>query len=185
MNKLIICLLLIFCTSCKSKKKLDSTKAFVSIVDYLQTEVKRMDTLPLHFTKITGLDSTSDTVVVTKEEFHKYAKEFLDIPDIASPDKMDDYTETNDFDDILNNVLLIYTAKNENDEVRNETVIMRPDDSGDTHIKTFLVHTLKAKKDATVEKEMAWHIDKRFQIVTKLTKPNQPEKISTVIINWE
>ena len=182
---MISALIIIGCISCKNKKHLDSTKAYFSIVDYLRTEIKRMDSLPLHFTKIVRIDSTSDTIAITKDEFHKYAKEFLDIPDIASPDNMDDYTETNDFDDILNNVLLIYTAKKEDAEVRNETVMMQPDDQGDTHVKTLLVHTLDAKKDPTTEKEMAWHINERFQIVTKTSKPNQSEKISTTIINWE
>lgn len=186
MNKLIICCWLAACfLSCKSKK-LDSTKAYFSVVDYLKDEVKKTDTLPLHFKKIIQLDSTSpDTAAITKEEFHQYAKEFFNIPDIASTSKMDDYTETNDFDEILNNVLLIYTAKKPDDEVRNETIMMQPDDEGNTHVKTLLVHTIKSDKDSTVEKNMTWHIDKRFQIVTKTTKPNQPEKINMVIVSWE
>ena len=170
--------------SCKNKK-LDSTKAYFSVVDYLNTEVKKMDTLPLHFTKITTVDSTSDTVAITKKEFHQYAEEFLNLPNIASTDKMDDYTETNDFDEILNNVLLIYSAKKTDDEVRSETIMMQPDDEGNTHVKTILATTVDNGKDSTIEKNLAWHIDKRFQIVTKTSKPNQPEKINAVVISWE
>lgn len=182
MNKLMICLLLaLCCLSCKTKKKLDSTKAYFSVVDYLQGQVKEMDSLHLSFTKITTADGTSDTARITKEEFHNYAKEFLDLPDIASSGKMDDYTETNDFDEALNSVLLIYTAKNNDDEVRNETIMMEPDESGNTHVKTILIRTI----NSTVEKNMTWHVDRRLQIVTKSTKANQPEKISTVIISWE
>lgn len=185
MNKFIVCFLLaISFTSCKNKKS-DSTKAYFSVVDYLSAEVKKTDTLPLHFTKIISVDSTSDTIAITKKEFHQYANEFLDIPDISSPDKVDDYTETNDFDEILNNVLLIYTAKKPEDEVRNETIMMQPDDQGNTDVKTVLATTIHTDEDSTVEKNMTWHIDKRFQIVTKVSKPNQPEKISTVIVNWE
>jgi len=186
MNKLLICILLTACLlSCKNKK-LDSTKAYFSVVDYLKAEVKKMDTLPLHFTKITMIDSTaSDSTTLSKEEFHQYAKEFFNIPDIASTSKMDDYTETNDFDEILNNVLLIYTAKKPDDEVRNETIMMQPDDQGNTHVKTLLVNTMESTKDSSVEKNMTWHIDKRLQIVTKTNKPNQPEKINTVVISWE
>lgn len=185
MNRLLISLLFIVCiVSCKNKK-LDSTKAYFSVVDYLQGEVKKTDTLPLHFTKITSANGTSDTSNITKEEFHKYAMEFLDIPDIASPRKMDDYTETNDFDEILNNVLLMYAAKKQEDKVRNETIMMEPDDLGNTHVKTILVNTLAVDNDSTIGKNMTWHVGKRFQIVTKVNKSNEPEKISTVVIAWE
>jgi hypothetical protein len=185
MNKILICLLILgWCVACKHKKP-DSTKAYFSTVDYLKAEVKNIDTLPLHFTKMTTVGSTSDTTKITKEEFHKYANEFCDLPDIASPDKMDDYSETNDFEESLNNVLLIYTAKNKEDIVRNETIMMQPDESGNTHVQTILVHTENSTEDSTVEKEMTWHIQKRFQIVTKINKPNQPEKIATVAITWE
>ena len=185
MNKLFVSLLFAICfVSCKNKK-LDSTKAYFSVVDYLKAEVKKTDTLPLRFIKIASVDSTSDTTKITKEEFHRFAKEFLDIPDIASPDRMDDYAETNDFDEILNNVLLMYTPKKQEDEVRSETIMMQPDDQGNTHVKTILVTTVKTGKDFAIEKNMTWHIDERFQIVTKLNKPNEPEKINTVVISWE
>jgi hypothetical protein len=185
MNKIVIGLLFIcFFTSCKNKK-LDSTKAYFSVVDYLRAEVKKMDTLPLRFKKITTVGDRSDTSIITKEEFHNYAKEFLDLPDIASVGKMDDYTETNDFDEILSNVLLIYTAKEPEDEVRNETVMMQPDEQGNTHVKTIIVTAVKNKGTAGVEKNMTWHIDKRFQIVTKTNQQDQPEKISTTLVSWE
>jgi len=144
-----------------------------------------MDSLPLNFTKIVTVDSTSDSSKISKDEFHKYAKEFVDIPDISSSDKMDDYKETNDFDETLNNVLLIYTPKSQDQEVQNETIMMEPDELGNTHVKTILVHTIQNEKDSSIEKNMTWHIDKRFQIVTKINKANQPEKISTVVVKWE
>ena len=185
MNKLLTGLLIALSFIACKNKKLDSTKAYFSVVDYLKAEVKNMDTLPLHFTKITTIDRISDTARVTRDEFHKYAQEFVTIPDIASPDKMDDYTESNDFDELLNNVLLMYTGKNEDDIVKNETVMMQPDESGNTHVKTLLIHTISHEEDVVVEKEMTWHVQKRFQIVTKARKPDQPERITTVAISWE
>ena len=185
MNKLVIALLIISCLwSCKNKK-LDSTKAYFSVVDYLKAEVKKMDTLPLHIIKITTANNTYDSSVITKKEFHSYAKEFLELPDIASSDKMDDYSEANDFDEVLNNVLLMYTAKQEDEQVRSQTIMMQPDDMGNTHVKTILVTAVQSGTDSTVTKNMTWHIDKRFQIVTKINKPGQPEKISTIMISWE
>jgi len=184
MNKLVCGLLILGLISCKNKKY-DSTRAYFSVTDFLSSQVKHMDSLPLNFTKIVTVDSTSDSSKISKDEFHKYAKEFVDIPDISSSDKMDDYKETNDFDETLNNVLLIYTPKSQDQEVQNETIMMEPDELGNTHVKTILVHTIQNEKDSSIEKNMTWHIDKRFQIVTKINKANQPEKISTVVVKWE
>jgi hypothetical protein len=170
--------------SCKDKQP-DSTKAYFSVVDYLKAEVKKMDTLPLNFTKISNEEGINDTSVITKKEFHNYVNEFLSLPDIASSDKMDDYNEANDFDEVLNNVLLMYTAKQDNEMVRNETIMMQPDDLGNTRVKTILVTALQSHKDSTVSKNMTWHIDKRFQIVTKTNKKDEPEKIKTIVISWE
>lgn len=178
-------LLLCFLLACKNKKKLDSTQAYFSVVNFIGSQVKQADSAKNSFTKIVSVDSTSDTSKITKQQFDTYAKEFLNIPDIASTDKMDDYKETNSYDETLGSVLLIYTPKKDDAEVRNETIMMQPDDQGNTHVKTILVNTIKAGKDSTIEKEMTWHVDQRFQIVTKVTKPNQPEKINTVIVQWE
>lgn len=184
MNKLFAGLLLssLF-VSCKSKP--DSTKVYFSVVDFIGSQVKQIDTTQLSFTKITIVDSLSDTSKITKEEFKKYAKEFLDLPDIASSDKMSEFKETNDYDETLGNVLLIYTPKKEDAEIRNETIMMQPDDNGNTHVKTILINTISTGKDSTVEKNMTWHVDKRFQIVTKVNMPNQPEKVNTLIVQWE
>jgi len=185
MNKLLICLFVLGAFTACRNKKLDSTKAYFSVVDYLKAEVRKMDSLPLRFTKTTVVDGNTRTTEITKKEFHKYAREFLDLPDIASPDNMDDYAEINDFDESLNNVLLMYIPKKGTGSVKRETIMMEPDELGNTHVKTILIRTIDTEKDSTITREMTWHIDKRLQIVTKNNQPNQPEKISTVAINWE
>ena len=185
MNKLLIGLLAVcFLISCKNKK-LDSTKAYFSVIDYLNAETKKLDSLPVHFKKIVSTSVKSDTTSITKEEFKKHANEFLQIPDISDASKMDDYSEASDFDEILNNVLLIYTAKDPEEEVKNETIMMEPDEQGNSHVKTIIVTTGKTNNGLTTEKNMTWHIDKRFQIVTKTNQPGQVEKITTTVITWE
>jgi hypothetical protein len=185
MNKLLIGLVCTVSILACNNKKLDSTKAYFSVVEYLNSEVKKIDSLPVHFLKITTVDSTSDTTTSTREEFNRYAKEFLTIPDIASLRNMKHYTEANDFDETMNTVLLMYTPKEDDDVVRNETIMMEPDETGNTHVKTILVTTVQGNEDSTVEKNLTWHIDKRFQVVTKTSKNGQRENISTVIITWE
>lgn len=171
--------------SCRNKTT-DSTKAYFSVVDFLKSQVKNIDSVYKTFTKIVRVDSTrSDTIRVSKKEFNVWAKEFTSIPDIASSDKMDDYKEMNDYEESLGNVLLIYTPKKEDEEVVNETILMQPDEQGNTQVKTILIKTLQSNKYSTVEKNLTWHIDNHFQIVTKVYKPDQPEKVNTIVIQWE
>ena len=182
----IVYLLFFLCLfSCKNKKP-DSTKAYFSVVDFIKGQIKQIDSLPKRFTKIVVIDSSkTDTIQSSKEEFKSLAKEFTAVPDIASQNNMDDYIEASNYDETLGNVLLIYSPKKENAEVQNETIMMQPDEQGNTHVKTILIKTIRSEKDATVEKNLTWHIDNRFQIVTKTDKPSQPEKINTTIIKWE
>ena len=144
-----------------------------------------MDTSELVYKKIILSGNNSDTVDISKAEFKSYAKQFLDLPDIAAPNKADDYDNADDFDETLNNVLLMYTAKKPEDEVRSQTILMQPDELGNTHVKTILVNSANDSNEVSIEKNMTWHINKRFQIITKENRANQPEKISTIIISWE
>lgn len=186
MKKTIVYLIFfLFLFSCKNKKP-DSTKAYFSVVDFINSQIKQIDSLPLHFTKMVIIDGAkTDTIQTTKEEFKFLSKEFTSIPDISSQSNMDDYKETSDYDETLGNVLLIYAPKKENEEVQNETIIMQPDEQGNTHVKTIFIKTIQSEKDATIEKNLTWHINNHFQIVTKTDKSNQPEKVNTTIIKWE
>lgn len=185
-NRLFFLLLFPCFFSCKNKKNTDSTKAFFSVVDFLESQIKQLDSLPRNFTKFTAVDSNqADTSHLTKEEFDAYAKEFTSLPDIALPNQMNNYSETNNYDETLGNILLIYTPKKDNAVIQNETIMMQPDEQGNTQVQTILVKTIHSNKDSSVEKNLTWHINSHFQIVTKTDKPGQPEKVSTTIIKWE
>jgi hypothetical protein len=185
MKKWIVGILMIgLIISCRNKKQ-DSTTAYFDVVDYIGAQIKQMDTLSLPFIKITIADSTSDTSRISKEEFHRYANEFLSIPNIASSSKRDDYKETSSFDEILGKVLLIYTPEKNGEVVQNETIMSQPQENADAIVETILIRTTTQEGDLSIEKNLTWHIGKRFQIVTKQTGPKLPEKINTVIVTWE
>jgi len=185
MNRLIpYIILLISFSACKGKKK-DKASPYFSVVSYLQGQAKHIDTSLHHFVKIETIDGTSDTISISKEEFRKYAQEFLTIPDISSEGKKDNYQEGNSYDDLLNNILLTYTTNDPDEEVRRQTIMLEPDDQGNTKIKTIVINTMQTGKDSSVEKDLTWHVDKRFQVVSKIQKGNQPEKIKILVVKWE
>src|SRR6059058_4397880 len=171
MNKWIVCsilLLALVCCKHKKKDKNENKGPYFSVVSFIQSQVKHVDTSLYRITKIESSDSTSDTTIIARESFRGVAHDFLDLPDITSAKQKENYDESSLFDEVLNNVLLTYTAKNPDDEIRRETVMLEPDESGNSQVKTIIVNQMISAKDSTVEKDLTWHVDRRFQVVTKV-----------------
>ena len=86
---------------------------------------------------------------------------------------------------MLKSVIYTYTTRDPDEEVRRETLMLYPDESGTATLRTIIVDRLKSQGDVTIEKNMTWHIDRRFQVITKTAKETEPEKVSVLIVKWE
>jgi len=184
MNRLIPFLIVVLAIGCREKKR-DSTKAYFSVVEFLQGETKKMDTVRRSITKIETANGKSDTTLIPSKDFRKYANDFLTLPDISSDDKHEKYEESNNYDPDLKSVLLTYMPKNDEEQIRRETVILVPNEVGPSDVKTILVNRIMTEKESTIEKELTWHVGHRFQVVTKTSKGNEPEQIKTLVISWQ
>jgi hypothetical protein len=187
MNKLLAGLICIACLAgCKAKKKeTDEESKFFPVLSFIKGQAKDIDTSLYRIVKVETIDSASTTTYIKREEFNKYAKDFLDLPDISSDKWKDDYEETKMFDDVLNNVILTYTTTKPDNEVRREDVMLDPTNaSGNSEVKNIIINTLQSKGDSTIEKNMVWYVNKRFTVVTKIQKANQPEKIKKLELIW-
>lgn len=184
MNRWLALLTLTLLLACGHKKK-DSTENYFSAISFLKVQVKQMDTTRYIYTKIESVGTVSDTTVISNQEFKKYANDFLTLPDISSDENYDDYEESNSYDDDLKIVLLTYSPKNNEAEIRRQTVMLEPNEFGESKVRTILINTITVQKNVTIEKEMTWHVNKRLLIVTKTTMDNKPETMKTVLIRWE
>jgi hypothetical protein len=82
--------------------------------------------------------------------------------------------------------LFTYTAIDPEVEVRRETIMLEPNPTGgDSKVKALLINSIRSDKDSTIEKDMIWHMDSRFQVVSKIRTPKQPEKIRILQVRWE
>lgn len=186
MNKWTCCLLVFsICLSCKSKKNNNDQESWFAVLPYLQSQVKQVDTSLHRIIKVETVDSTADTTFIPREEFRKYAQDFLDIPDISTGDKRDDYEESKMYDDVLNNVILSYTANKPGEEIRREDVTLTPGPSGGTsEVRTIFINRIQNNGGNTVEKNMLWQVDKKFQIVTKTQPSAGPGKVKKLEVIW-
>jgi len=181
-------LMAIFCFACKGKKKpesdVDNTK-FFPVVSFFQSQVKDVDTSLYFITKIETVNNSSDTTVIPREEFRKYAKDFLELPDITDKKWKGDYAETTQYDTAMGRALLFYNAIDEDAELKRQDVTIMPTFGGNDEVKTIYVHLIKDEKDSTVEKKMYWEVGKYFSIVTIVQKEKEQEQVKKLQVNWQ
>jgi hypothetical protein len=158
---------------------------FFPTMSFLKSQVAKTDTTLNTIRLLVYVDSTrTDTTYVPRTEFRTYAADFLSLPDITTPAFAKRYTETKQFDETLNRVLLTYTpVKPEKELIQRQEVLIKPDPSGD-QISTIIINTVNNTKDSAVQKRMLWQTDKSFQVVTTRQLPGKPETTTTLRIVW-
>ena len=171
---------------CKSKTK-DKNKdvEFFPVVSFLKGQANHIDTSLYRIVKVETIDTISNTTYVKREDFKQYAKDFLELPDISSDKWKEDYEETKIFDDVLNSVILTYTTTEPDNEIQREDIMLEPAGAdGNSEVKTVIINKITNKGDSTVQKNMIWYVNKRFTIITKVDKKDQPQKIRKMEIIW-
>lgn len=187
MNKWIFCLLLApGLISCKSKKKEEEKSGeFFSALSLIQSQVKKVDSSAGQIRKIEKKGDASDTVVISREEFRRYAQDFLMIPDITTPERKKLYEESKGADQSMNSILYTYTTKDPDQEIRRETVMFEPDSSGIAQLSVIIIDLVKTNGDSTIIKNMVWYVNRSFHVITKTTKDVGPEQVRSVMVKWD
>lgn len=188
MNKwtAILLPLLIF-MGCKSQKKEPpkDTSAYFPVSNYLQSEIKRLDTSMYRFIKIETVNGKSDTTDISREEIRKYAADFLDIPNLRDPGTGNDYDEMVSYDSMAGRVFMSYTAYDKNvDVVKQDVSIMPGFGAVEDKVMTIYVEKIKDDDDVVTEKKMLWDTNRYFNIRTITQKKNAPEQVHNLRVQW-
>jgi len=188
MNKLLYCFFLmpaLMC--CKSKKNTEEEKKgdFFSVLSLVQSQVKKVDSSAGQIRKIEKKEGVSDTIVISREEFRRYAQDFLMIPDISTPERKKLYEESKGPDKSTNSILYTYTTKDQDQEVQRETVMFEPDSAGIAQLSVIIIDLMKTNGDSTVIKNMIWYVDRSFHVITKTSKDTGPEQVRSVMVKWD
>ena len=184
MNKWLTGLTVIFLTACKSETK-DPNAAFFPVASFLKGQVAQVDSTLNAITKIVTVNGISDTSFIKREDFRKYAGDFLSLPDIASDDLSDDYTETQMFDEDLQSVILNYTPKEKDAPILRQEVMIQPGNGTEDKVKRIYIERFLSTTDSTVQKRLTWQVAQRFQVVTITQKPGAPDKVQTLLLIWD
>jgi hypothetical protein len=183
MNRWLILALLTIIFSCKEEEEDPSKEAFFPVKSFLQSQVTQVDSSIYRIIKITTTGGKKDTAFVKREEFKTLAKDFLDIPDIASKKWRNDYKESQIYDDQIENAVFNYMPVDEDGEIRRQDVIIKPSREGDK-VQTIFIERLLEEKGEPVRKLLTWEVDKRFKIVTIKKMEKGPEQVETMEVVW-
>lgn len=170
--------------NCGQKKNDETGKGFFPVLSYLQSQVKHVDTSLYSIMRIMIKGDTSDTIFIKRENFRALAKDFLDVPDLTEKKYTELYTETRFFDGSLNRIIITYSPKNEDLEIRREEVQIIHDESGADRVKSIIIDKFVPGKDSSLQKRLLWDVDESFQVISILQKPNQPETTEIMKVIW-
>jgi hypothetical protein len=181
-----IIILLVF-AACKNKTKNAEGEPNGSfpVLAMIQSQVAHVDTSIYTITMSVKKDSVEgDTVYLKREQFREVAKDFLSIPDISTKKWKDDYVETKDFMQDLGLVVLDYSAKDEDAEIRKEQVYIEPGPGGEDKVDRIMIVKVYKEKDAIVYKNLLWKMNSHFQIATNIQEPGKPEHTTIQTVRW-
>lgn len=175
--------LLLACGDKKDEGTVDNS-AFLPVASILRGQIKDVDTSLYNIMKIETKNDVPETTYIKREDFKKYAADFLALPDLTQKKWKGDYDEANFYDATLESFIHSYTAKDEDLETRKQEVLTNQSPDGQLHIKTIMAETYEEEKGVTIRKNMIWHVDRRFQILTTRQKKNGPEEVEKLQVIW-
>lgn len=187
MNKCILLIPIFILIACGDKKEKEETAdntSFLPVSSILRGQVKNVDTSLYSIIKIVTKNNVPETTYIKREEFAKYAADFLSLPDITQEKWKGDYDEVNFFDATLQSYIHSYTAKEEDLEIRKQDILTDQTPEGELQIRTIMAETFKEQKGESIRKNLLWHMDKRFQVITTRHKKNGEEVVEKIQVIW-
>lgn len=162
-------------TQCKNKEKKKGADAFFPVSSFLKGQVKALDSSLATFTKIESVNGRTDTTIISRQDAQALARDFMQLPAIDA----DDYTETQQYDDLIQQVVINQMPKEADATIQRQAVLIQPGPLGEEDkVKTIIVDQLLNEKGSTVQKNLLWEVDAKFQITT--VTPSGPNRIQVI-----
>ena len=176
-------LLLIGCNDAENQsipaKAVDSTKeekAYFPVQDYIKSEIRQVDSLPVGIMKYTTQNGTVDSGYIKPEEFHQLAQEFLS-PVLETESFEKNYSENSFFDNTTQYSSFLYSAIDRGLPVQRIDVLAKPEDVVYNKVKSIYMEKRFERADSSIIQKLYWKAGQNFQISTEI-RTAKPEVIS-------
>ncbi len=156
---------------------------FFPVNAFLKGEVNEVDSFKFPVRKYNTVNSQTDSVLISPEEFHLLASEFTKY-DINNPSIKKFYKETSFADQSIPNVTFNYSTRNKDLPLQRMDIIVNPDPVLSDQVKSVYIEIINTSGDTSVIKKLYWKTNKYFQIISSKQAIGSPALYSQVKVSW-
>jgi hypothetical protein len=165
----------------KAFKATDTTaQKFFPVTDYLQSEIRYVDSTPLAILKCETVHNKVDSTFLTPKEFNRLASSFL-MPELDSLQQ--DFTENSFGDQTTGYLSFTYSPKNKEQPLRRVDVVVSSGEGLDK-VKSIYLERADRESDTLVIKKMYWQARHSFLVITSLQAAGKTPETRQLKVIW-
>lgn len=172
----LLTLLFIAYSSCRQEEP----KSYFPFKEYLENELKEIDSLPIAIFKFSSTKENADTTIIDKQAFRKIVIGLLAI-DLQNEEISKTYKELVLEDTDIDNIAISYTTEKKENPIKQLQLNIRP---GTTTLKNFYVERLDKINDITITRKILWSTNQSVSITSIYYKKNQLQNQLTEKYSW-
>ena len=165
----------------QASKAADTTaQKFFPVADYLQSEIRYVDSTPLAILKCETVHNKVDSTFLTPKEFNRLASSFL-VPELA--DLEQNFTESSFGDKTTGYLSFTYSPKNKEQALHRVDVVVSPGEGFDK-VKSIYLESSARESDTLVVKKMYWQARHSFLVITSFQATGKTPETRQLKVIW-
>lgn len=188
--KISVVILLVGCnntnTPTPSTKAIDSStvaKVHFPVLDFLLSEIRYVDSLPVGIMKYTTENGVTDSNYIKPEEFHRLAQQFVS-PALKKETFEKEFSESSFFDNTTQYASMVYSTNNRKLEVKRVDVLSKAEDVVYNKVQSIYIEKHSEKDDTSIIDKLYWKAGQNFQVTTELQTPKSETITKQIKVVW-
>jgi len=159
------------------------TTQYFPVADFLQSEIRNIDTSVLAILSCRTVRQRTDTAFLTANEFNRAAAVFL-TPEL-DPDSLEkNYTESSFSDKTTGYLTFNYFPRDKGRPLQRIDVIVAQGNDGANKVKSIYMESTGEESDTPVFKKMYWQAGHNFQVITTLQPKGHAAETRQLKVVW-
>jgi hypothetical protein len=157
--------------------------SFFPVADFLEAEIRSVDSLPLAKKKFTSRNGRTDSVFLEVPEFNQLALQFVP-RELADSSFEKNFTETAFEDKATRSITFTYSPTNPNTELQRVDVLTVPGMRAQ-QVKSVYLERLRKSGDSVILQKMFWQAQRNFTIATLIRVKGVQSSEDQVRVVWD
>lgn len=159
-----------------------SAEKFFPVADYLQSEIRYVDSTPLAILKKETVNNRTDSAFLTPNEFNRLAAIFL-MPELDGENLQKNYAENSFGDKTTGYLSFTYSPKDKARALRRVDVVVAPGEGFDK-VKSIYLERTDRQSDTLVIRKMYWQARHSFLVITSLQPTGKAPEVRQLKVVW-